>query len=161
MLDLSLFMTHVEFELYYDTFLRFGKTFWMNSPPSIIRAFISEILRERESRYFLQKKYVDGKKCDNCGTLALFHHKYPIDINNQSLSNIIVDWKRYEYVTHFHNSTSSSNALSKRIDLQEDQTSVTDFLKKFEFFFYKYIKHSHRARWQDLQFKQSRDFFHK
>ena len=77
---------HVEFELYYDTFLRFGKTFWMNSPPSIIRAFISEIRRERDSHeIFYNKRCVDGKKCDNCGTLALFHHKYPIDINDQSL----------------------------------------------------------------------------
>ena len=24
---------HVEFELYYDTFLNFGKTFWKDSPP--------------------------------------------------------------------------------------------------------------------------------
>ena len=47
---------HVEFELYYDTFLRFGKTFWSNSPLSTIRAFISEILCERESREFLQQK---------------------------------------------------------------------------------------------------------
>ena len=90
---------------------------------------------------------------------SLFHHKYPIDINDQSLSNIIVDWKRYEYVTYSHNSTSSSNALLKRIDLQEDKISVTEFLKKFEKEIYKYIKHSHRARWQDLQFKKSRDVF--
>ena len=124
---------HVEFELYYDTFLRFGKTFWSNSPPSTIRAFISEILCERDSHeIFYNKRCVDGKKCDNCGTLALFHHKYPTDINNQSLSNIIVDWKRYEYVTYSHNSTSSSNALSKRIDLQGDKISVTEFLKKFK-----------------------------
>ena len=40
---------HVEFELYYDTFLRFGKTFWPNSPSSTILAFISKIQRENES----------------------------------------------------------------------------------------------------------------
>ena len=124
---------HVEFELYYDTFLRFGKTFWSNSPPSTIRAFISEILCERDSHEnFYYKRCVGGKKCDNCGTLALFHHKYPIYINDLSLSYIIVDWKIYEYVTYFDNSISSSNALSKRIDLQEDKISVTEFLKNFE-----------------------------
>ena len=32
-------------------------------------------------------------------------------------------------------------------------------MKKFEKEIYKYIKHSHRARWQDLQFKKSRDVF--
>ena len=92
---------HAEFELYYDTFLRFGKIFWSNSPPSTIRAFISKILCEKDShKIFYNKRCVGGKKCDNCGTLALFHHKYPIDINDQSFSNIIVDWKRYEYVSY-------------------------------------------------------------
>ena len=36
---------------------------------------------------------------------------------------------------------------------------VTDFIKKFESEIYKYTKHSHRARWQDLQFKHSREIF--
>jgi len=36
---------------------------------------------------------------------------------------------------------------------------VIDFLRKFEAEIYKYTKHSHRARWQDLQFKKSREFF--
>ena len=58
-----------------------------------------------------------------------------------------------------HNSISSSNALSKRIYLQEDKISVTEFLKKFEKKNYKYIKHSHRAHWKDIEFKQSRDVF--
>ena len=40
---------HVEFELYYDTFLHFGKTFWPNSPPSTIHVFISKIQCENES----------------------------------------------------------------------------------------------------------------
>jgi hypothetical protein len=40
---------HVEFELYYDTFLDFGKTLWSGlPPPSTFRVFISEILCERE-----------------------------------------------------------------------------------------------------------------
>jgi hypothetical protein len=40
---------HVEFELYYDTFLDFCKTLWPSSPPpSTFCAFISKILCERE-----------------------------------------------------------------------------------------------------------------
>jgi hypothetical protein len=39
---------HVEFELYYDIVLDFGKTLWPSSPPPTFRVFISEILCERE-----------------------------------------------------------------------------------------------------------------
>ena len=40
---------NVNFELYCDTFIYFGKTFWENSPPpSTIRDFITQILCERE-----------------------------------------------------------------------------------------------------------------
>ena len=87
-----------------------------NSPPSTIPTFISEILCERDSHeIFYNKRCVSGKKCDNCGNIALFHQKYPIDINDQLLSNIIVYWNIYEYVTYSHNSTSSTNTLSRRI----------------------------------------------
>ena len=43
--------------------------------------------------------------------------------------------------------------------MREDKICVTDFLKKFESEIYKYTKHSHRARWQDLQFKHSHEIF--
>lgn len=48
---------HVEFELYYDVFLDFGKKFWENSPPpSTIHDFISQILCERDDdELFYQK----------------------------------------------------------------------------------------------------------
>jgi hypothetical protein len=50
---------HVEFELYYDTFLDFGKTLWPSSPPpSTFCAFISEILCEREGDDLFYKKNV-------------------------------------------------------------------------------------------------------
>ena len=62
-------------------------------------------------------------------------------------------------ITYSHNYTSSTNSLSKRIDLQEDKISVTEFLKKFEKGIYKYIKHSHRALWKYIQFKKSCDVF--
>ena len=105
-------------------------------------------------KYFIIK-YVNGKHCHGCGNLVLFHNKYPID-NDQSLSNVTVDWRRYEYSNY---STSSSDAHSKRIDLREDKICVTYFFKKFESEIYKYTKHSHRAWWQDLQIKHSREIF--
>ena len=76
---------HVEFQLYYDTFINFGKTFWKKSSPlSIIHDFISEIICARESHeLFYQMKCVGGKKCDHCGNLTLFHNKYSIDKNDQ------------------------------------------------------------------------------
>jgi hypothetical protein len=62
--------------------------------------FLFEILCEREGdELFYQKKCVGGKKCDRCGNISLFHSKYPIDMNDQSFSNIIVNWKRYEYIS--------------------------------------------------------------
>ena len=84
---------HVEFELYYDTFLDFGKTLWPGSPPpSTFCVFISEILCEREDDdLFYKKKCVGGKKCDHYGSLSLFHSKYHIDMNDQSFSNIRVN----------------------------------------------------------------------
>ena len=36
---------------------------------------------------------------------------------------------------------------------------MIDFLRKFEAEIFKYTKHSHRAQWQDLQFKNSREIF--
>ena len=47
---------HVEFELYYETFLRLSKKNFPNSPSFTICAFISEILCERQSRDILQQK---------------------------------------------------------------------------------------------------------
>jgi hypothetical protein len=150
---------HVEFDLYYDSFLGFGKTLWPSSPsPSTFRAFISEILCEREGdELFYPKKCVGGNKCDRCGNLILFHSKYPIDMNDQSFYNIIVNWKRYEYINN--TTPHSSSVISKRIDLKVDKIFVIDFLKKFEEEIYKYTKHSHRAQWKDLQFKQFYEVF--
>lgn len=122
------------------------KKFWKNSPyPSTIHDFISGILCERENHeIFYQKKCASGRKCDHCGNFTLFHEKYPIDMNDQSLSNIKVKWKRYGYI---HTSIGSSSSTSaKRIDLQEEKKIVKNFLKKFETRIYKYTKHSHRAR---------------
>ena len=89
---------HVEFELYYDTFLDFSKTLWSSSPPaSTFCAFIYEIICEREGdELFYQKRNFDGKKCNRCGNLSLFHSKYPIDMKDLSFSNITINWKRYE-----------------------------------------------------------------
>ena len=118
--------------------------------------FIYQTLCEgNHDEVFYNKKCVNGKHCHGCGNIFLFHNKYPID-NDQLLSNVTVDWRRYEYNNY---STSSSDAHSKRIDLREDKICVIDFLKKFESEIYKYTKNSHRARWQALQFKHSHEIF--
>ena len=56
---------YVQFQLYYDTFLEFGKMFWTNSPPSpTIHEFISQTLCERNhNEVFYNKKCVNGKHC--------------------------------------------------------------------------------------------------
>jgi hypothetical protein len=87
----------------------------------------------------------------------LFHSKYHIDTNDQSFSNIRVNWKIYEYLSS--TTPHSSNVISKRLDLKVDKICLIEFLKKFEEEIYKYTKHSHRAQWQDLQFKQSHEVF--
>ena len=56
----------------------------------------------------------------------LFHSKYIIDMNDQSLSNITVNWKRYEYI-NAHIATRSSNVIFGRIDFREDKICVIDF----------------------------------
>ena len=58
------FHYHVEFQLYYETFINFGRKFWKDSPPpSTIRYFISQILCGRESdELFYEKKRVGGKR---------------------------------------------------------------------------------------------------
>ena len=59
---------HVEFELYYNTFLDFGKTLWPSSPlPSTFYAFIYEILCEREGDELFYQTNVLVEKCDHCG----------------------------------------------------------------------------------------------
>ena len=100
-------------------------------PPSTIHDFISQILCGREiHELFYQKKCVGSKKCDHCGNLTLFHKKYLIDINGQSLSKIKMKWKIYEYIHTWIGSSSTTRA--KRIDLQEEEIFVIEFLRKFE-----------------------------
>ena len=121
---------HVEFELHYDTFLDFGRKLWKDSPPpSTIHDFISQILCETESdELFYEKKCVGGKKCDDYGNLTKFQNKYRPDIDDQSLSNMKVKWKRYEYID---TSIQGANSV-KRIELLEDEIFLIDFLREFE-----------------------------
>jgi hypothetical protein len=78
-------------------------------------------------------------------------------MNDQSVSNIKFNWKRYEYINNM--TLHSSNVISKKIYLKVDKIFVTYFLKKFEEEIYKYTKHSHRYQWKDLQFKKSHEVF--
>ena len=109
---------HVEFQLYYDTFLNFSRTFWKDSPPPpTIHDFVSQIICGRESHeLFYQKKCVGGKKCDDFGNLTKFQKKCRTDMNDQSFSNMKVKWKRYEYI---HTSIQGANSV-KRIELREE-----------------------------------------
>ena len=86
-----------------------------------------------------------GEYFNECGDLALFHRKFPIDSTHPGLSDIIFKWKRYEYVSM--NPSSSSHIPYKRINLLEDDIPISDFMDKFQSHIYKYIKHSHRYRW--------------
>ena len=91
---------HIEFQLYYDTFVDFCKKHWDGEPsPHTVRDFISMILcnRNPENVFFI-KRCVGGRRCHECGDLALFHRKFPIDPTHPRLSDITVKWKRYEYV---------------------------------------------------------------
>ena len=60
--------------------------------------------------------------------MTKFQNKYRIDINDQSLSNMKVKWKRYEYID---TSIQGTNSV-KRIELREEEIFVIDFLRKFE-----------------------------
>ena len=93
---------------------------------------------------FFIKRCVGGRRCHECGDLALFHRKFPIDPTHPGLSGITVKWKIYEYVSM--NPSSSSHVPSKRNDLLEDDIPILDFMEKFQSQIYKYIKHSHRSR---------------
>ena len=87
----------------------------------------------------------------------MFHSNYPIDMNDQSFSNITINWKIYEYINN--TAPHSSIVISKSIDLKVDKICVIYILKKFEDEIYKYTKHSHRAQRKDLKFKQSHEVF--
>ena len=81
--------------------------------------FLSIILCKRNPKdVFLNKRCVGGRRCHECGNLALFHRNLPIDPTHFGLSDITITWKRYEYVTI--DVSSSSSTSSKRINLLED-----------------------------------------
>ena len=104
-----------------------------------MRDFISMILHNRNPKnVFFIKRCVGGRRCHECGDLALFRRKFPINPTHPRLSNIIVKWKIYEYVSM--NPSSSSHVPSKRIDLLKDDISISDFMDKFKSQIYKYIK---------------------
>ena len=43
--------------------------------------------------------------------------------------------------------------------IKEDDIPISEFMDKFQSHIYKYIKHSHRSRWQALEFKHSCEVF--
>ena len=79
---------------------------------------------------FFIKRCVGGRIFHECGDLALFDKKFPIDPTHPVFSDITVKWKRYEYVSM--NPSSSSHVPYKRIDLLEDDIPISDFMDKFQ-----------------------------
>ena len=55
-----------------------------------------------------------------------------------------VKWKRYEYI-HTSIQGSGSTTSAKRIELQQEEFFVINFLRNFDAEIYKYTKNSHRA----------------
>ena len=86
---------HVEFQLFYETFVNFGIKYWSNDPPpSSVCEFLSKILCAGENNeLFYKKECVGGRKCDKCSHLELYDVKYPIDPNDPKLSNLSLNWK--------------------------------------------------------------------
>jgi hypothetical protein len=85
--------------------------------------FISMILCRRNPKdVFFSKTCVGGRRCLECGNLTLFHRNFPMDPTHLRLSDIMVTWRRYEYVTM--NPSSSLGVASKRIDLLEDDIPI-------------------------------------
>ena len=102
----------------------FCKKNWDGEPaPHTVWDFISMILcnRNPENVFFI-KRCVGGRRCHECGDLALFHRNFPIDPTHPGLSDITVKWKRYVYVSM--NPSSSSHVPSKRIDLIKDDIPI-------------------------------------
>ena len=92
---------HVEFQLYYDTFLYFCKKHSDGErAPHTVWDFISMILcnRNPENVFFI-KRCVGGRRFHECGDLALFHRKFPINPTHPGLLDITVKWKRYELMS--------------------------------------------------------------
>lgn len=85
----SLSLHHAQFQLYYETFLKFGIDYWSNyPPPSSFHEFVSKLLYGQENNQLAYKKLVE-ENAKNVLILALFDAKYPIDPNDLQLSTVI------------------------------------------------------------------------
>lgn len=78
--------------------------------------------------YFIKRNLLVEVKCPECSHLALYDSKYPIDRNDPRLSNLNLNWKRYENVTYTH--VVDSSTTTKNITLLDDNISVTSFMEK-------------------------------
>ena len=66
-------------------------------------------------------------------------------------------WKRYEYVVI--DQPYLSTLEPRRINYLEDDIPISEFMGKLQNHIYKYIRHSHRSRWQASKFKHSHEVF--
>lgn len=127
----------------------------MNEPPISSREFISNILREiGDGQQFYKMSCLDGT-CLFCGSLQLLSTCEHMD-STHAIGNEIIDYGKYKIVTY----ALKYGKHDKRCDLVIEKIPAYEFMKIFcKNIIYKYARHTHRARWLDLQFKLCKDTF--
>ena len=132
----------------------------MNEPPRSSREFISNILCEiGDGQQFYKTSCLDGTCLDGtclfCGSLQLLSTCQHMD-STHAIENEIVDYRKFKTVTYALKDVKHS----KRCGLVIEKIPVYEFMKIFcENIIYKYARHTHRARWLDLQFNLCKDTF--
>ena len=127
----------------------------IKEPSRSSREFISNILCEiGDGQQFYKTSCLDGT-CLFCGSLQLLSTCERMD-SKHAIGNEIVDYKKFKTVTY----TLKDGKQGKRCDLVIEKILVYEFMKIFhEKIIYEYVRHTHRARWLDLQFKLCKDTF--
>ena len=120
--------------------------------------FVSLILYRRQpEELFYKKRCVGERRCTKCCELSLFHRNFPINPTQPRMSVVMVTWKWYEYVVI--DQSYLPTLEPRRINYLGDDIHVSEFMGNFENHIYKYIKHSHKSKWQDSEFKHSHEVF--
>ena len=127
----------------------------MNEPPISSREFISNILCEiGDGQQFYKTSYLDGT-CLFCGSLQLLSTCEHMD-STHAIGNVIVDYGKFKIVTY----ALKVGKHGKKCDLVIEKIPVYEFMKIFyEKIIYDHERHTHRARWLDLQFKLCKYMF--
>ena len=90
-----------------------------------------------------------------CGSLQLLSTCQHMD-STHAIGNEIVDYRKFKTVIY----ALKDGKHGKRCDLFIEKIPVYQFMNIFcEKIIYEYARHTHRARWLDLQFKLWKDTF--